>query len=102
MKIDAINTDRNNSLPELLSSYNRYRVMGLDEQESIKRSILDKIDIEYGKEAKQLQKENAELKAKLSMYSTLFKDKLRSINNNEINVRKEYEPSFMEELEENE
>jgi hypothetical protein len=101
-KIDAINTDRNNSLPELISLYTRYRQLGLDEQESLKKCILDKIDKEYGQEAKQLQRENAELKAKISMFQSLLKKKLKSLENNEINVRNEYEVNITEDLDENE
>lgn len=91
-KIEAVNTDRNNTLPELLSKYNRYREMGMDEKEIIQKVILEKWDKDFGIDNKKLSQEIAELKARINVYETMFKEKLTKLDKNQINIRREPEP----------
>lgn len=91
-KIDAVNTDRNNSLPEILAMFNRNRNLGMDDSEAIKKAVLNKIDQEYGTEKTKLMTENAELKARITLLDALLKDKLRSFESNQITVRNLFEP----------
>jgi hypothetical protein len=90
-KIDAINTDRNHSLPELLALYNKNRSLGMDDSEALKRAVLHKIDQEYGQEKVDLMRENAQLTAKIALYEQMLKERLQQLENHQITIRKEYE-----------
>jgi len=96
-KIDALNTDRNNSLPELLSQYTRNRQLGMDESDAIQRAVMAKIDDDYGQDKKILESENAELKGKIALYQELLKNKLQNSEKNTINVRSEFPESSIPE-----
>jgi hypothetical protein len=89
-KIDAVNTDRNHSLPEMLALYNKNRSLGMDEAEALKRAVLHKIDQEYGQEKVDLMKENAQLTAQIALYEQMLKERLVQLENHQITVRKEY------------
>lgn len=90
-KIESVNTDRNNSLPELLSKYNRYRELGMDEKEVIQKVVLEKWEKDFGSDNKKLSQENAELKARINVYERILKEKLEKMDKNQINIRREIE-----------